>query len=304
MCLITTRKDPFIAEEDLMVYKLLGCVDGKYYTPYQGCDVELNSMLYPDENVEVSGNKRVGIEAGYIHSYIIHKYGEYCKPFKAYIPKGSKYYIDINSKEVCSDKLFITDIELNQRWYLMKAFLPLLKEIDSKGISAGWLVKPDKTFISPLSYNGEEIIGIVGHCEGDKKYIISLDHFSLNYGKEVNYNFPISSLYLEQTLNGKEMTKPNKNCYAFDVALAYSTPGTNPGDWYVPAIGELYKVFDNNILEINIVLALIGKSPIIDYYLSSSEYSQFVYYSFGPVFGAATPKSKENFTTTYFFLQL
>ena len=110
MCLITTRKDPFIAEEDLMVYKLLCCEDGAYYTPYQGCNVKLNSMLYPDENVEVSGNKRVGIKAGYIHSYIIPQHDDYCKLFKAYIPKGSKYYIDISSKEVCSDKLFITDI--------------------------------------------------------------------------------------------------------------------------------------------------------------------------------------------------
>ena len=27
--------------------------------------------------------------------------------------------------------------------------------------------------------------------------------------------------------------------------VAYSTPGTKPGDWYLPAIGELYQIYAN-----------------------------------------------------------
>ena len=56
-------------------------------------------------------------------------------------------------------------------------------------------------------------------------------------------------------------------------AYEYTTSGTNAGDWYLPAFGELYTVYSNKDY-MNYALSLVGKKDIpTNYYWSSSEYS-------------------------------
>ena len=55
--------------------------------------------------------------------------------------------------------------------------------------------------------------------------------------------------------------------------VAYSTPGTKPGDWYLPSIGELYQIYANKA-SINEKRTAIKGSGFFDYrYWSSREYS-------------------------------
>ena len=68
--------------------------------------------------------------------------------------------------------------------------------------------------------------------------------------------------------------------------VAYSTPGTKPGDWYLPSVGELYKIYANK-KTINEKRTSIKGSGFSEsyYYWSSREYSSsgeyFVYLSNG-----------------------
>ena len=54
---------------------------------------------------------------------------------------------------------------------------------------------------------------------------------------------------------------------------AYSTPGTKPGDWYLPSIGELYQIYANKAAINEKRTAIKGSGFINDSYWSSRESS-------------------------------
>ena len=63
--------------------------------------------------------------------------------------------------------------------------------------------------------------------------------------------------------------------------VAYSTPGTKPGDWYLPMPGELYQIYANKTA-IDRKRTVIKGSGFSDYfYWSSREYSSNYEYSVG-----------------------
>ena len=56
--------------------------------------------------------------------------------------------------------------------------------------------------------------------------------------------------------------------------VAYSTPGTKPGDWYLPVPGELYQIYTNKTAINEKRTTLVGTGFNVDYdYWSSREYS-------------------------------
>ena len=58
--------------------------------------------------------------------------------------------------------------------------------------------------------------------------------------------------------------------------VAYSTPGTKPGDWYLPSVGELYQLHANRVDINNARSSLSGYDSGFnnDSYWSSREYSR------------------------------
>ena len=61
------------------------------------------------------------------------------------------------------------------------------------------------------------------------------------------------------------------SCPAFEYVNSYKTEGTNAGDWYLPAFGELNAIYRNKDV-LNIALGKIGGTKLeADYYWSSSE---------------------------------
>ena len=99
--------------------------------------------------------------------------------------------------------------------------------------------------------------------------------------------------------NGKSNTKTivdyckanNKSCPAAEYAYNYRTVGTETGDWYLPAGGELQSIYDNRV-KLNKTLQTLGKTLLqtsgssINYvYWSSSEnfniYAWYLYFNNG-----------------------
>ena len=72
-----------------------------------------------------------------------------------------------------------------------------------------------------------------------------------------------------------EYCKANgKSCPAFEYVNSYKTEGTQAGDWYLPALGELNAIYGNKDV-LNKVLGKIGGTKLdTGYYWSSSEYSR------------------------------
>ena len=71
-----------------------------------------------------------------------------------------------------------------------------------------------------------------------------------------------------------EYCKTNgKSCPAFEYVNSYKTEGTQAGDWYLPAMGELNAIYGNKDV-LNITLGKIGGTKLSsDLYWSSSENS-------------------------------
>ena len=71
-----------------------------------------------------------------------------------------------------------------------------------------------------------------------------------------------------------EYCKTNgKSCPAFEYVNSYKTEGTQAGDWYLPALGELNAIYGNKDV-LNITLGKIGRAKLVaDLHWSSSEYS-------------------------------
>ena len=63
-----------------------------------------------------------------------------------------------------------------------------------------------------------------------------------------------------------------KSCPAFEYVNSYKTEGTNAGDWYLPAMGELNAIYDNKDV-LNIALGKIGGTKLDGSYWASTEYS-------------------------------
>lgn len=77
--------------------------------------------------------------------------------------------------------------------------------------------------------------------------------------------------------------------------VAYSTPGTKPGDWYLPMPGELYQIYANKTAIDEKRTALVGSGfGEDDYYWSSREDTSITEYFVGLDNGGIYGNSKEN----------
>ena len=80
--------------------------------------------------------------------------------------------------------------------------------------------------------------------------------------------------------------------------VAYSTPGTKSGDWYLPMPGELYQIYENKIVINEKRTAIKGSGFHDDYYWSSREGSSnheyYVYLDDGFIYTSGKNYSPNN----------
>lgn len=118
MCLYTYDKEPLIAKEDIICYKVVTCIPqlNLYETPIIGVDVSeyiknntlwRDFMLPPTANQvdkDMFGKPMYEIGIGYIHALRIADYTLVRvnkRLFKCIIPKGTEYYIGLNN-DICA----------------------------------------------------------------------------------------------------------------------------------------------------------------------------------------------------------
>ena len=88
--------------------------------------------------------------------------------------------------------------------------------------------------------------------------------------------------------NGVTNNSGTGYCAPACCCVAYSTPGTKPGDWYLPMPGELYQIYANKTAIDDKRTAIKGSDFDYSYYWSSREYSSdneySVYLSSGDIY--------------------
>ena len=160
----------------------------------------------------------------------------------------------------------------------------LKKEMATSNCLVGDILYSDMT-INPDYVSGKTPIGVVFDCR--KKLAIGLEE-SQKYWSATDFDVPGVDNIKDRTLaitdlDGKKNTSTilayciteRKSCPAFEYVNSYKTEGTQAGDWYLPAEGELYAIYGNkDVLNITLgKIAATGLSAYADYYWSSSEYS-------------------------------
>ena len=147
----------------------------------------------------------------------------------------------------------------------------------------GSILYSDKKCYAGSAPSGKTPIGIV--FDADRRTAIALESSKSKMRwstEQVDIpgitNTPYTAF---QDVNGKANTAAIKaydsslsNYPAAKYAYNYTTTGTNVGEWYLPAYGELSTVYGNNAY-MNYALSLVGKKdiPTDDYHWSSSENS-------------------------------
>ena len=127
MCLDTNSNIPLIAEEDIVVYKVLMHRNGKDYAPVVTDTATLQSYIYKKgankarlkEDINLTWNGRTyAIGKGFLHAYTTNEEAEKSRTrwnccgltishfvVKMIIPKGTKYFVSTEGTEICTKQL-------------------------------------------------------------------------------------------------------------------------------------------------------------------------------------------------------
>ena len=110
MCLATFQKEPYIAKEDIIVYKALVKIGKQIFSPYQDFPYILKKLYQTDFRITFAPTyiSPKLIYEGF-HSYINKKYDikKWDKVYKCIIPKRSQYYIASDKEEIISNQIII-----------------------------------------------------------------------------------------------------------------------------------------------------------------------------------------------------
>lgn len=129
MCLVSKSNKPLIAVHDIHCYKALTNIHNEFFSPFRHSRYFLNAVNYASPHVSnyasiesPSREENYFIEEGFLHCFtdkgvlsLNDDDYNFMSPFhtlylfECYIPKGSKYFISENGKEICSNKLYVTN---------------------------------------------------------------------------------------------------------------------------------------------------------------------------------------------------
>ena len=299
MCLYIGSKKSFVSDIDLVVYKyVIKNNKGNYETPFQNTPIKVNSLLVAESNdneIVKENYKKYKIEDGAIHSCLSSKDMNFdgCICLKAIIPSGTEFWLQDDMKQVASRQLYITDEVITDEQHTDMS--EIHKQIynnapcNKDGIKIGDVFLSNGKVVSPLSeFDRNEVIGYVGyfHPDTDAPICIAKDNVNLPFVTDYNINNSAHSSIgfddIESDFDGFNHTNDISSASDYDKGIfkaieychTYKTEGTNEGEWYLPAIGEVIAI-SRNMTFINASINIVGVGDnlnLSDWMWSSSQY--------------------------------
>ena len=289
MCLYIGYTKPFVAKSDITVYKYVIKNEGKYYTACLDYQINTNEVMIPNKNGDIVLEfcNKYRIEGGAIHACTTTFDNGFKNKvcLKAVIRKGTEFYIQDDLKNVAAKELYITDEEVTDKRStdLTEYIEDAIKNAESYNdcVKVGYYRLSNGKFVNPLEYKEGTIIGVVAFFDKNGNPVsLGVKYKILPWTKMPLINKASSNIFYDdivEDMDGMIHTKDilrrkdydPDNFVAVEYCNNYSTEGTNPGDWYMPAIGECLKIAQN-ILIINMSLS---KAGLDTFDLSSSLWS-------------------------------
>ena len=270
------------AIKKVLTYSTTGTEQGQWYLPAAG-ELQaistnkdtLNTTLAKIGGTQMSGNYWSSSEQNSGSSYYIGIGNNSSTTGRKVVKNKAKPVINFGSKNK-------TDFAYNNGGTVVTCRIGDILYSDKKCYLGGMLA-------------GKTPIGVV--FDADRRTAIALESSASIISWSTQY-IDVSGLTniedvakAKQDFNGKANTAAIKaynsslsNYPAAKYAYEYKTTGTNAGEWYLPALGELNTVYSNKDY-MNYALSLVGKKdiPTDAYHWSSSEYSY--YHAWGFMFG-------------------
>ena len=259
------------AIKKVLTYSTTGTEQGQWYLPAAG-ELQaistnkdtLNTMLAKIGGTQMSGNYWSSSEQNSVSSYYIGIGNNSSKTGRKIVKNKAKPVINFGSKNK-TDFAYVGSNET--------------------ACSLGSILYSDKKCYAGSTPSGKTPIGVV--FDADRRTAIALENSTSKMCWSTGYeDIPgITNITdfskTKQDFNGKANTAAIKayesSMYYFHAAkyaYNYTTTGTNVGEWYLPAMGELYTVYSNKDY-MNYALSLVGKKdiPTDTYHWSSSEFT-------------------------------
>lgn len=289
----STRQHPLVAKKDIICVKYLRKTpEGKLITPYRDIEPPINKQFKPACK-EVKFCKLFmtnELNGGVIHAQtqnVTEKWDTNCVAFKAIIPKGTKYWVDVKGYAIAAKKMVITDEEIN----IDKPDETLLKDILSQTISSGdisvgdFYIK-DKGFLSPLDMTEEYVkaaVGIVVGFKGKEPLIWDgnvSEYLAIDTHYDSKFDEFIPSDKIKEDMDGEKHMAAFLKKYGenfdknrFQVYGKCVTYKPEVGKWYHPAFGEMNTLIEN-LMFIHAAAWLTGINAFlpVGWYWTSSEF--------------------------------
>ena len=237
MCLYIGNKKGHIAVKDIVCFKALKLIDGKYKTPWQGTKVTLGEYLIPDSSPKISEwGFKYKIGGGVIHAYLdlsICKSGDII--VKAIIKKGTRFWLQDDLGQIAAEKLFITEEKVtSQEEFDYNSLIPYASKIKTKD---GYKVSLE--YVSDY----KDVLGVY-----TSRSLISLNLYCKPLSKTKSYKFYDNLERAREDYDGSGNTKNLDVKYLGDHE-------------YIPSLGELNEAL-LEMAEMNIVRKILGREQI------------------------------------------
>ena len=239
MCLYIGNKKGHIAVKDIVCFKALKLIDGKYKTPWQGTKVTLGEYLIPDSSPKISEwGFKYKIGGGVIHAYLdlsICKSGDII--VKAIIKKGTRFWLQDDLGQIAAEKLFITEEKVtSQEEFDYNSLIPYASKIKTKD---GYKVSLEDV---------SDYKDVLGVYTSRSLVSLNLQQHNKPLSKTKSYKFYDNLERAREDYDGSGNTKNLDVKYLGDHE-------------YIPSLGELNEAL-LEMAEMNIVRKILGREQI------------------------------------------
>lgn len=273
----------------------------KYYEPFRNIKLTPNSLMKPKNkrvySGEFNGRHHYRIEDGYVHGMLRQDYYGVAQPYSATIPAGSEFYVNDGLFRVASDQMLIGSIAtlpLDDWSEMIEQITPQLAEemfgYDDE-VKPGFYytsykyINPNKLKESDIS----SICGVVTHVDGKKITVMSLNEKDLIWCPESKFGLINKKAKTDgehrfneydddgaaNTLNVIRSDNYDIDFAAVSFCNKYNIHTGISGAWHLGASSEVIHAVRENMLAINVAIAMLKTYPLLDtlaYYWTSTEY--------------------------------
>lgn len=200
MCLFTTKLEPYVAKEDIMVYKELKRDFIGYKSPITNYPIELDTTIIPE-----GASEAPLVKSGYIHASIRPRkdYSYVCKV--AYIPKGTEFYVADSMDSIAAKKLYITSTDSYNAEELLteSQFAPYVIDDYNSILRIGDLLTIDNKILHIEEWKYQRIKGVYAGVVFNTTLFVNTDIKSLpTYANELLTKEEVDYVYsIKRQLN-------------------------------------------------------------------------------------------------------